>query len=912
MSFADADELDDGGRATGHSDSTLSSLVRWRGSLTPGCSGSRKAGHSSLPPDSNGGLKGRPRQALNRLLDLSKFLLSPNLPSTQLVFGTRRLIACVVLSTSAGLLYRLSVPDADTLSRLSDAAASMLESHLFLSLWSSLGRRSNGARFLRVILALFWTTASFGDFNFQILTGGVLANADHDFIQEGLDAMMSHTNDQPLADTIRVLFRLIIGLSFSIILLPSPTCNNASPRAADKCASMHNCRLPKWNFTLLDHPCPLFTRPKFVNIFMAGCLFFLYEVNGAWAPLTNLFFFAHGQYATILPQPSIYAEPLAGKHMLPTDLTGTLIAKNSTQRPNVIMVVHDSLSSRALQTARGRDAAPFWHHTMGQNPDIYQYTNTLAAAGITQIGTPAILTGLVPYDDDGADAVRRASPAQLFKEAGYHTASFSSSSFSGDTYYLKYIRELLIPRFDVGMLGKKDMGGEEINQKAIDDRITAQHFQRWLTKMSNPPNGSDTKPFFAQILLFNNHFPFVKQDNYSGSFPGHDSKYDRYFSSLRTFDGTLKSIFDALGGLSNGDMRAQAVEGADVLSNTIIVGAGDHAETPGKLKRTASLDSAILGVPMYMHIPRKYIVGTNNGGSFLVKNQGRATSVLDLMPTLKDVLRFPRAYSSEQMQHCLTGRSLLNSSVSESRMVPAWQGPPLKSKKARSPVYAAFATESELFVHTSKGKSHIESRDFDEKDPFFNIIGVTALEDLDAENSLRIMRSLKNEGWLDHNLTVSKLPSLRKAFGVSTTNSGVVCTYNCPWSLLTPKQRDDAEAFGFEQTAWASNDFPRAILKREWSDFSTTEREVLLAKGYERFQWTYQRPTGKEWATKFKGLSARRKAQVKALGFTAALWNADKLPGGVTQRSWDSFSEEDLDVILALGYNASTWLSEFG
>ena len=99
---------------------------------------------------------------------------------------------------------------------------------------------------------------------------------------------------------------------------------------------------------------------------------------------------------------------------------------NFTKRPNVIVVVHESLSGWALETSRGKDATPFYQ-TLQQRPETFFFRYGRTVAGTTTIATPAILTGLLAYDKEGVSVLEEsAGLAPDFKAAGYDTGSFVS------------------------------------------------------------------------------------------------------------------------------------------------------------------------------------------------------------------------------------------------------------------------------------------------------------------------------------------------------------------------------------------------------------------------------------------------------------------------------------------------------
>jgi membrane-anchored protein YejM (alkaline phosphatase superfamily) len=174
----------------------------------------------------------------------------------------------------------------------------------------------------------------------------------------------------------------------------------------------------------------------------------------------------------------------------------------------------------------------------------------------------------------------------------------------------------------------------------MDDRKTTQYFWDWLVSRQGP-NATKTasknqtanerigtprakvdqnstalsnKPFFAAIVFQNQHYPHLQHETYTGidnncsaffeSLSKRNSDYDsasnttdddnlmqrvddddisngcwgwgdpisRYYSSLRTMDESLRELFGAL-------------NATDHLHNTIIMGAGDHGETPGVQQR---------------------------------------------------------------------------------------------------------------------------------------------------------------------------------------------------------------------------------------------------------------------------------------------------------------------------------------
>jgi arylsulfatase A-like enzyme len=79
------------------------------------------------------------------------------------------------------------------------------------------------------------------------------------------------------------------------------------------------------------------------------------------------------------------------------------------------------------------------------------------------------------------------------------------------------------------------------------------------------------------------------------------------------------------------------LEDADVLSNTLMFGAGDHGETPGELyKRLGAVDAPILDIPLWAHIPERFVSVEERRN--LIANQQRTVSILDIAPTVRSIL----------------------------------------------------------------------------------------------------------------------------------------------------------------------------------------------------------------------------------------------------------------------------------
>ena len=271
----------------------------------------------------------------------------------------------------------------------------------------------------------------------------------------------------------------------------------------------------------------------------------------------------------------------------------------------------------------------------------------------------------------------------------------------------------------------------------------------------------------------------------------------RYFSSLRTMDESLQALFDALNRTGE-------------LDNTIVMGAGDHGETPGLTKRLEDTDATIMRVPLWMHIPERLLANryaasteqtpkgkaTNKKNSrakkaptkvhttktsspydlnisqtsllvsdVLRSNAHQSVSTLDIVPTLRDVLNFPRVFTKQQEATCITGRSLAKERLPDERLAVGWGGSPLAGV-----FIASFATKTQALLVCPKEmeKSRVvklhEVTDGD--DPFYRLFE-RKWDNLEEGERKQWKRALQDQGWLSSAFTKTHLPEILRSDGRS-------------------------------------------------------------------------------------------------------------------------------------------------
>ena len=610
------------------------------------------------------------------------------------------------------------------------------------------------------MLCVVWIVASWGDYVFESESRGLIPTMW--VIAPGLKdpsihagVQMRNHRDVFVGGLVRCVLGLCIGLGYAVIVhrccSSSSSTKRAKPYSRDRhtyewtmhmCASFHNSRF------LFD----TLKTPKMLGWNIAALVTFFWL--GAWAPLTNLICCILGIFLLTPPGGAIGNNEAA---RLPTIRGSSHNGSSKRQRravppPNVMVVVHESLSGAAMQSARGIDAAPFFH-SMRSSPDFYDFRFARTTAGTTPIATPSLLTGLMPYDEQGVELVKRASLATDFNRLGYDTSCFAAygSDWTGNAWEI--LNTQLMPGFDA-VFDPKATGDALVNEYGMDDRALSNHFRQWLKTRRAPGNitasdvtepndrDSDKNPFFSLVVQNNNHFPHLMHESYSGDpdcekkrkedaaedllgvvddvyddgfgWDGGDggntgscgfSDMSRYFSSIRTIDESLKTIFDSL-------------RESGKLNNTIIMGAGDHGEVPGVLERMDDVNAPILSVPLWMYVPqnllpdRAYMRTGENGrrsadNTYLRVNVDRGVSILDVVPTLRDLFGFDDVYSSEEIEKCGVGQSLLSQESSPKRIMMSWQGLPLQGHQI-----GIFSTASEALLYYKKDPSQTKQVDY--------------------------------------------------------------------------------------------------------------------------------------------------------------------------------------------------------
>jgi hypothetical protein len=198
-------------------------------------------------------------------------------------------------------------------------------------------------------------------------------------------------------------------------------------------------------------------------------------------------------------------------------------------------------------------------------------------------------------------------------------------------------------------------GNPLVNESGMDDQHTIAELHNWIETQ----NTAD-QPFFAVVMLFNNHFPFMVEPGYVQK--DADRPYlGRYMDSFTNLDRLMKH-------------HMQFMEDHDLLESTLQMGSGDHGEAPDAVRgRLLVLSAPVLNVFMWLRIPDSMLSAHQR--AVLISNRDAPVASSDLIHTMFDVMRW-RPEMTNLSTNAILGQSLLRT-VPPDRTVLSLSGPPL-------------------------------------------------------------------------------------------------------------------------------------------------------------------------------------------------------------------------------------------
>ena len=262
---------------------------------------------------------------------------------------------------------------------------------LFAWLYITLRRiRSNALTLAGALLGVglisFVLASIIGDATFRTMSGNSRPSAE--IIVGGLVNAKQHVTAQFTSDSKGASGRLVSGLA---CLVGSIMLQALSSRRTE-------------------------TVPHIGRLYLLGILVFWTSMLGSYSPVM---FAAYSCVLSMNLKRGGNASRLSGSgERIPTKMDG----------PNFIYIQHESLSGAVMSTDQGKAAMPFFQGLKDSNDNMYVFEHTRSVSGNTIDALPSLLTGCLPYNEEGEEYRNRPNQtiAHDFESNGYATGLFTS------------------------------------------------------------------------------------------------------------------------------------------------------------------------------------------------------------------------------------------------------------------------------------------------------------------------------------------------------------------------------------------------------------------------------------------------------------------------------------------------------
>jgi hypothetical protein len=313
-----------------------------------------------------------------------------------------------------------------------------------------------------------------------------------------------------------------------------------------------------------------------------------------------------------------------GERHLATPVRTAIAPKVDPEGPNLVLLLHESLSADAVFTGldyRARlDAAQVAPFTSGlrkrRAEGFFVLPRARSNSTATESSVPSVLSGL-----DLGGAVDAYGTAQsiwsLGKAAGARTALFSSCG-----YDWSHFDEFFIDKFLDHAETGREIGPEIVNDTGVDDGLVVARAIEYFRELAVQ------KRRFVGVVHFNGtHHP---------GFPGpgvtaaHGERGDvrRYAQAVTYIDRLTQKLVEAL--LDSQD-----------AARTVLIATADHGEqlTPRRSPdRLENYFESTVRVPVWMYVPPQMLARNPEWANTLDQWHERNAQNMDVLPTVRDVL----------------------------------------------------------------------------------------------------------------------------------------------------------------------------------------------------------------------------------------------------------------------------------
>ena len=199
------------------------------------------------------------------------------------------------------------------------------------------------------------------------------------------------------------------------------------------------------------------------------------------------------------------------------------IKKDHQNRPNILLILNESLASQYLEGEEGRKVAPF-HHNFFQkySQELFRFKNAISNSGATDVSLPSLLTGLSPLSTRKSFH-NNPLPWDYAKSLGYKTSLHSSHSLNWANFETFFINKNLDTK-----VYKETLNEPLVNDLGMDDNILVDSHLDYLESLDG------SAPFFSILHLNVNHTPYFTQSK-TNKF-NNSTKKGRYLNSILKAD----------------------------------------------------------------------------------------------------------------------------------------------------------------------------------------------------------------------------------------------------------------------------------------------------------------------------------------------------------------------------------------
>ncbi len=306
--------------------------------------------------------------------------------------------------------------------------------------------------------------------------------------------------------------------------------------------------------------------------------------------------------------------------------------RRRARRPNVVMVVIESVGARNLLTADGLPSPVY-------APNLARLAKHSAIFDSMYVPAPATARSMVALHTGGRVVTESGPPELLYRfqgpmlgrslqQLGYRTALFSSERLDveGCDSFLEQVGYDRFQAFENDVASR--FPENLIHSWGAREEYTLGLIDQWLDQA-----GGD-RPFYLEYMNAATHHPYGAPPGYRVPFPAKDDR-SQYFNAIHYTDRAIGLLLDML-------------ERKGVLQDTVIVVTGDHGEA--------------FGDPHRANFLHKYFIYEENIRGFLMLSDpqwkleeplrsARICSNGDVMPTLLNYINAP--------DDSLPGRNLL-------------------------------------------------------------------------------------------------------------------------------------------------------------------------------------------------------------------------------------------------------------